>query len=37
LELFAEQNLTQPLDNLSEDDTSGKLKKYFDQFNATSK
>lgn len=37
LELFAEQNLTQSLENLSEDDTSGKLKKYFDQFNATSK
>lgn len=37
LELFAEQNLTQSLENLSEDETSGKLKKYFDQFNATSK
>lgn len=37
LELFAEQNLTQSLENLSEDETSKKLKKYFDQFNATSK
>lgn len=37
LELFAEQNLTQPLDSLSEHETSEKLKKYFDQFNATSK
>ncbi len=37
LGLFAEQNLTQSLENLSEDETSKKLKKYFDQFNATSK
>ncbi|EAY28457.1 hypothetical protein [Microscilla marina] len=37
LELFAEQNLTQSLDNLSETDISEKLKTYFDQFNATNK
>ena len=37
LELFAEQNLTQPLEELTEGEISKNLKTYFDQFNATSK
>ncbi|HAS41923.1 MAG TPA: hypothetical protein DCS93_15690 [Microscillaceae bacterium] len=37
LELFAEQHLTKPLDELTEADVSDNLKPYFDQFNATSK
>lgn len=37
LELFAEHNLTKPLDQISEDEVSDHLKTDFDQFNATSK
>lgn len=37
LELFAERNLTKPLDQISEDEVSDHLKTDFDQFNATSK
>lgn len=37
LEVFAEQNLAQPLEELTEEEISENLKTYFDQFNATSK